>query len=190
VALARAIVNRPSVLLLDEPLGALDLKLRHQMQLELKNLQTQTGITFIYVTHDQEEALTMSDRVAVFNKGRIEQVGTPYALYEQPASAFVADFVGISNLLVIEGHKYVLRPEKILLLAPGAAVPEGMAGGAVVVETAGYLGMFTRYVVRFEDGTAVTVVAQNGQSALSLAAGDAALAVWRQDSLVKLQMEG
>jgi putative spermidine/putrescine transport system ATP-binding protein len=195
VALARAIVNRPRVLLLDEPLGALDLKLRHQMQIELKSLQQQTGITFLYVTHDQEEALAMSDRVAVFNKGRIEQVGTPFELYEQPASAFVADFVGISNLLVIEGHKYVLRPEKILLLAPGSAVPAGMAGGAVVVEAAGYLGMFTRYVVRFEDGTQVTVVAQNGvaqngQNALSLAAGDAALAVWRHESLVKLQMEG
>jgi putative spermidine/putrescine transport system ATP-binding protein len=185
VALARAIVNRPRVLLLDEPLGALDLKLRHQMQIELKTLQQQTGITFLYVTHDQEEALTMSDRVAVFNKGRIEQVGTPFDLYEHPASAFVADFVGISNILEIAGHSYMLRPEKILLLPPGAAVPAGMDGGAVVVVSASYLGMFTRYEVRFDDGTAVTVVAQNGSGGWRPAAGDAASAMWRPDSLVK-----
>ena len=99
VALARALVNRPRVLLLDEPLGALDLKLREEMQLELKAIQQEVGITFIYVTHDQEEALTMSDRLAVFNQGRIEQVGSPAELYERPATAFVAGFVGTSNLL-------------------------------------------------------------------------------------------
>ena len=99
VALARALVNQPSVLLLDEPLGALDLKLREQMQVELKAIQRQVGITFIYVTHDQGEALSMSDRIAVFNKGRIEQIGSPAEIYEHPASAFVAGFVGVSNLL-------------------------------------------------------------------------------------------
>src|SRR5207344_749798 len=99
VALARALVNRPRVLLLDEPLGALDLKLRQEMQIELKTIQQEIGITFIYVTHDQEEALTMSDRLAVFNKGRIEQVGAPAEVYERPATAFVAGFVGTSNLL-------------------------------------------------------------------------------------------
>ena len=103
VALARAIVNRPRVLLLDEPLGALDLKLREQMQVELKTIQGEVGITFIYVTHDQDEALTMSDRIAVFNEGRIEQVGTPVELYEQPATEFVAGFVGVSNVLERDG---------------------------------------------------------------------------------------
>src|SRR3954466_13327655 len=124
VALARALVNRPRVLLLDEPLGALDLKLREQMQVELKAIQAQVGITFVFVTHDQAEALTMSDRVAVFNHGRIEQVGTPSAIYERPATAFVAGFVGPSNLLPPEvaaelvGQKatFSVRPEKIRLV--------------------------------------------------------------------------
>ena len=104
VALARALVNRPRVLLLDEPLGALDLKLREEMQIELKAIQAQVGITFIYVTHDQEEALTMSDRLAVFNLGRIEQIGTPAEVYEHPATTFVAGFVGTSNLLAGRGR--------------------------------------------------------------------------------------
>ena len=127
VALARAIVNRPRVLLLDEPLGALDLKLRQEMQIELKEIQQQVGITFIYVTHDQEEALTMSDRMAVFDGGRIEQVGAPADVYERPATAFVAGFVGISNVisaevaqaLVGEPGPFTVRPEKIHLADPG-----------------------------------------------------------------------
>ncbi len=129
VALARALVNRPKVLLLDEPLGALDLKLRRQMQIELKEIQRDVGITFVFVTHDQEEALTMSDRIAVFNEGRIEQLATPVELYEDPASAFVAGFVGTSNLL--EGDvarkligaegTFVIRPEKVLMVAPDDA---------------------------------------------------------------------
>jgi len=158
VALARAIVNRPRVLLLDEPLGALDLQLRHQMQVELKALQQSTGITFLYVTHDQEEALTMSDRVAVFNHGRLEQVGTPFELYEQPASAFVAGFVGVSNLLRRGGRTLVVRPERVVLsdaAAGGAAAERG------VVRTATYLGMFTRYGVELADGTSLAVVEQN-----------------------------
>jgi len=116
VALARAVINEPEVLLLDEPLGALDLKLRQEMQLELKRIQKQVGITFIYVTHDQEEALTMSDRVAVLANGRIEQIGPPVELYERPATEFVAGFIGISNLLTRDGVKFTVRPEKLHML--------------------------------------------------------------------------
>src|SRR6476646_9325792 len=121
VALASALVNRPRVLLLDEPLGALDLKLRQEMQLELKSIQRELSerITFIYVTHDQDEALTMSDRIAVFNDGRIEQVGTPGEVYEQPANEFVAGFVGTSNVIRRDGLTYTVRPEKIRLLEDG-----------------------------------------------------------------------
>src|SRR5919197_1062454 len=126
VALARALINRPRGLLLDEPLGALDAKLREEMQLELKQIQQQVGITFIYVTHDQEEALTMSDRIAVFNTGRIEQVGSPADVYERPATRFVAGFVGTSNLLtgaaaatiVGASGTFTVRPEKIRLADP------------------------------------------------------------------------
>ncbi len=125
VALARAIVNQPRVLLLDEPLGALDLKLREQMQVELKSIQSDVGITFIYVTHDQEEALTMSDRVAVFNEGRIEQVGPPAEIYERPGNPFVAGFVGTSNLLERNGQRFTVRPEKVRLV-DGAATPTGL----------------------------------------------------------------
>ncbi len=121
VALARAIVNRPKVLLLDEPLGALDLKLREQMQVELKTIQGEVGITFVYVTHDQDEALTMSDRIAVFNEGRIEQVSPPQELYEHPVNEFVAGFVGVSNVIERDGERLTIRPEKIELLDPAAA---------------------------------------------------------------------
>ena len=121
VALARAIVNRPRVLLLDEPLGALDLKLREQMQVELKSIQGEVGITFVYVTHDQDEALTMSDRIAVFNEGRIEQVSPPVELYERPATEFVAGFVGVSNLLERDGSRFTIRPEKVQLVDPRRA---------------------------------------------------------------------
>ena len=113
VALARALVNRPSVLLLDEPLGALDLKLREQMQMELKELQREVGITFVFVTHDQEEALTMSDRIAAFNNGRIEQLGSPRDIYESPKSSFVADFVGKNNKIDIDGRRLSIRPEYV-----------------------------------------------------------------------------
>jgi putative spermidine/putrescine transport system ATP-binding protein len=192
VALARAIVNRPLVLLLDEPLGALDLKLRHQMQIELKALQKQTGITFLYVTHDQEEALTMSDRIAVFNRGRIEQIGTPVELYEHPASVFVADFVGISNLLHRGHETIVLRPEKIRLLALEAAIPAGMSQANVRVAEVSYLGMFTRYHVTLEDGTKLTVVALNERPhdrANPIAPGTELRAVWHEDQAVKLKKE-
>ena len=130
VALARAIVNAPQVLLLDEPLGALDLKLRQEMQIELKRIQQEVGITFVYVTHDQEEALTMSDRIAVFNRGRIEQLGPPAEVYEHPESEFIAGFVGVSNVIERDGRRYTVRPEKIHVLDDG----EQPSGGVHVEE--------------------------------------------------------
>jgi putative spermidine/putrescine transport system ATP-binding protein len=151
VALARAIVNRPRVLLLDEPLGALDLKLREEMQVFLKALQGDLGITFVYVTHDQEEALTMSNRIAVFNHGRIEQIGTPAEVYERPATEFVAGFVGVSNLLERDGRRFTVRPEKIRLLAEDERGRERGRIRDVV-----YAGMVTRYT-----GGELTVITQN-----------------------------
>jgi putative spermidine/putrescine transport system ATP-binding protein len=170
VALARALVNRPRVLLLDEPLGALDLKLRQQMQVELKAIQAQVGITFVFVTHDQEEALTMSDRVAVFNHGRIEQVDTPFAIYERPATSFVARFVGISNLisddvaaqLIGQKATFSVRPEKVRLV-DAEHRPDGdevIADG--VVEQIEYAGAVSRIVVGLDLGPKVTVLRQNG----------------------------
>jgi putative spermidine/putrescine transport system ATP-binding protein len=156
VALARAIVNRPQALLLDEPLGALDLKLRQELQIELKELQQELGMTFIYVTHDQEEALTMSDRIAVFNEGRIEQIGTPAETYEHPASEFVAGFIGSSNVIERNGRTFTVRPEKIRLLPEGAA--EGEAG---TIRAAVYLGPATRFVVALDGGGELSVVQQN-----------------------------
>jgi putative spermidine/putrescine transport system ATP-binding protein len=156
VALARAIVNGPPVLLLDEPLGALDLKLRQEMQIFLKALQRDLGITFVYVTHDQEEALTMSDRMAVFNEGRIEQVGAPADVYEHPQTEFVAGFVGVSNVLERDGRRFTIRPEKILMVDEGAG--NGEAG---VVREVVYVGMITRYVVDLDGGGSLVVVRQN-----------------------------
>jgi putative spermidine/putrescine transport system ATP-binding protein len=156
VALARAIVNQPRVLLLDEPLGALDLKLREEMQVFLKALQGELGITFIYVTHDQEEALTMSDRIAVFNQGRIEQVGSPADVYERPASEFVAGFVGVSNLIERDGLRFTVRPEKIRMLGENEAGQERGRIRDVV-----YVGMVTRYIVSLDRGGELTVVRQN-----------------------------
>ncbi|MEV6207739.1 ABC transporter ATP-binding protein [Kitasatospora sp. NPDC051914] len=170
VALARALVNRPRVLLLDEPLGALDLKLREQMQIELKALQREVGITFVFVTHDQDEALTMSDRIAVFNRGRIEQVGTPAEIYERPATPFVAGFVGASNLLTGPAAEQVLgragtysiRPEKIRVLAESAAAGEAahptVAGTVAEVV---YLGDATRFLVDLDTGGRLTALQQN-----------------------------
>ncbi len=169
VALARALVNRPRVLLLDEPLGALDLKLREEMQLELKAIQQEVGITFIYVTHDQEEALTMSDRLAVFNRGRIEQVGTPADLYEKPATAFVAGFVGTSNLirgaaaeaLLGEPGLFTVRPEKIRLAEPGTDVASDEVAADGTIRTVVYLGSDTRYIVGLDAGPDLVVTQQN-----------------------------
>jgi putative spermidine/putrescine transport system ATP-binding protein len=162
VALARAIVNRPQVLLLDEPLGALDLKLRQEMQVELKRIQGEVGITFVYVTHDQEEALTMSDRLAVFRAGRIEQVGTPAEVYEHPANEFVAGFVGVSNVVERDGRRFTIRPEKIRLLADGEGESaDGLHVEAGTVEDVAYVGMVTRYLVALDAGGALQVVRQN-----------------------------
>jgi putative spermidine/putrescine transport system ATP-binding protein len=160
VALARAIVCRPQVLLLDEPLGALDLKLRQEMQVELKRIQLEVGITFLYVTHDQEEALTMSDRLAVFNRGRIEQVGEPAEVYERPASVFIAGFVGVSNVLERDGRRFTVRPEKVRLLdEPDAA--DGLHVESGVVRDVAYAGMVTRYLVALDGGGELQVVRQN-----------------------------
>jgi putative spermidine/putrescine transport system ATP-binding protein len=169
VALARALVNRPKVLLLDEPLGALDLKLRREMQIELKAMQRDIGITFLFVTHDQEEALTMSDRIAVFNAGQIEQVAAPAELYEQPATAFVAGFVGTSNLLEGAVAKTVLdrdgvftvRPEKIQMRPRDAAAGDGDCVADGVVREVVYLGSATQSVVDLDAGGSLIVLQQN-----------------------------
>src|SRR4051812_36244714 len=158
VALARAIVNRPRVLLLDEPLGALDLKLRQEMQVELKRIQQEVGITFVYVTHDQEEALTMSDRLAVFNNGRIEQVGAPAEVYEQPGSEFIAGFVGVSNVLERGGRRFTVRPEKVRLLEGSG---NGLHTEPGTVRDVAYVGMVTRFLVELDRGGELQVVRQN-----------------------------
>jgi spermidine/putrescine transport system ATP-binding protein len=194
VALARALINRPAVLLLDEPLGALDLKLRKQMQVELKRIQQEVGITFIYVTHDQEEAMTMSDRIAVMNLGHYEQLGDPEVLYERPMTRFVAGFLGVSNLLpasivgrdgayatakltgdatirvpsaLVDGHEHVsigVRPEKIRLSEPSADSPGGHNRLGGVVRDASYLGVSTQYLIESRGG-ALTVYEQNVERA-------------------------
>jgi len=169
VALARALINHPKVLLLDEPLGALDLKLRQQMQVELKSIQQRVGITFIFVTHDQEEALTMSDRIAVFSQGKIEQVGTPAEVYEHPSSTFVAGFVGTSNLVSGEVAKRItgsearfsIRPEKIHLGAADQTPEADMFFVNGKVRDVIYLGLYTRYLVELEGGGDLVVVEQN-----------------------------
>ncbi|MFE7790481.1 ABC transporter ATP-binding protein [Streptomyces sp. NPDC057460] len=170
VALARALVGRPKVLLLDEPLGALDLKLREQMQVELKAIQREVGITFVFVTHDQEEALTMSDRIAVFNQGRVEQIGTPAQIYERPATPFVAGFVGTSNLLTddaaeqVVGYRgtYSIRPEKIRVLKESAIADEPQHSSATgTVAEVVYLGDATRFLVDLDAGGRLTALQQN-----------------------------
>ncbi|WP_169978369.1 MULTISPECIES: ABC transporter ATP-binding protein [unclassified Microbispora] len=172
VALARALVNRPRVLLLDEPLGALDLKLREEMQVELKAIQREVGITFLFVTHDQEEALTMSDRIAVFNQGRIEQVGTPAEVYERPATAFVASFVGTSNLISGEAARTVLgregtfsvRPEKLrVVLGQEETGPDEHEAAGTVREVV-YAGPATRFVVDLDAGGRLIALQQNLQA--------------------------
>jgi putative spermidine/putrescine transport system ATP-binding protein len=172
VALARALINRPRVLLLDEPLGALDLKLRQQMQIELKGIQQTVGITFIFVTHDQEEALTMSDRLAVFNHGKIEQIGTPAEVYERPSTGFVAGFVGTSNLISGEvaekitrsANTFSIRPEKIRMNPPDTPTPADSYAALGTIRDVIYLGMHTRYLVQLDHGGDLTVVQQNLES--------------------------
>jgi putative spermidine/putrescine transport system ATP-binding protein len=191
VALARALIDHPKVLLLDEPLGALDLKLRQQMQVELKAIQQRVGITFIYVTHDQDEALTMSDRLAVFNLGRVEQVDTPEAVYESPATIFTAGFVGTSN--VIKGfaaekitgsaQTFTIRPEKIALHGPEAVISDSEVCADGVVREGVYLGMYTRFIIALDLGGDLTVVEQNmgAPHKLDAARGKRVRAVWHRD---------
>jgi spermidine/putrescine transport system ATP-binding protein len=208
VALARALVNRPQVLLLDEPLGALDLKLRRQMQLELKRIQTDVGLTFVHVTHDQEEAMTMADTIAVMNRGKVEQLGGPTELYETPATVFVANFLGQSNLLAatvsgrsggdllldVAGSRVVLpaersrctsdrvfvgvRPEKLHIQRGDDAVPEGHNAFAGVVTDASFVGVSTQYVVRMPWGQDLAVFAQNLRSDDRLRPGDQVRLHW------------
>lgn len=187
VALARAIVNEPRVLLLDEPLGALDLKLREDMQVELKNLQRRLGITFVYVTHDQGEALSMSDRVAVFNNGRIEQLGSPTGIYNSPASAFVADFVGSVNLftgdeavrLVGRAGTFAVRPENMRV------VPAGAGRAVARVEECQFLGATSKAIVRLESGTTVTI-AGSSRDLHGLRLGESVALAWDDSSVVPL----
>jgi putative spermidine/putrescine transport system ATP-binding protein len=191
VALARAIVNEPRVLLLDEPLGALDLKLREQMQVELKTIQGQVGITFIYVTHDQEEALTMSDRIAVFNDGGIEQIGAPTEIYERPGNAFVAGFVGVSNLLERDGKRFTVRPEKISIIENGSA-PEGLHVEEGTIKDVSYAGMITRYLVDLEAGGELQIVRQNLETTSMEAQAERGRKVkigWRADQTVAVKGE-
>jgi putative spermidine/putrescine transport system ATP-binding protein len=203
VALARALVNRPKVLLLDEPLGALDLKLRREMQIELKALQREVGITFVFVTHDQEEALTMSDRIAVFNSGSIEQVATPVELYERPATGFVAGFVGTSNLLeasvaeqlIGERGVFSIRPEKIRLRHAGEQGEERPRAEDDVCEAKGtvrevvYLGAATHSVVDLDVGGHLTVLQQNLESSIDHALayrGEEVILTWQREHVVTL----
>ncbi|GGO02465.1 polyamine-transporting ATPase [Micromonospora parathelypteridis] len=208
VALARALINRPQVLLLDEPLGALDLKLRRQMQIELKRIQIEVGITFVHVTHDQEEAMTMADTVAVMNAGRIEQLGTPADIYEFPATAFVANFLGHSNLLAGEaagtaggevavtahGARFSVpagraradrgpvhlgvRPEKLHLVGSADQVPAGHQHVTGVVTDASYVGVSTQYLLRAGWGTELSVFVANSGAAVRTPVGSEAVACW------------
>jgi putative spermidine/putrescine transport system ATP-binding protein len=197
VALARATVVEPKVLLLDEPLGALDLKLREQMQVELKQIQRDLGITFIFVTHDQEEALTLSDRIAVFHDGRIEQLGSPQDLYENPASLFVADFVGTSNLFDAErsaalmgrSGEHSIRPEKLTLSSEPAGAGARSAPGTVVESI--YVGSGIRRVVDLDAGIRVTVLERNDRSrAADQERGDRVHVSWHDEDVVALLPPG
>lgn len=195
VALARATVVEPKALLLDEPLGALDLKLRQGMQVELKEMQRELGITFIFVTHDQEEALTLSDRIAVFNEGRIEQLGTPQEIYEHPQSPFVADFVGTSNLFDAAEAKRMLkltgpqslRPEKITLASSGSSTPKGSVSLSGKVSEVIYLGTSTRLLVDLDGGYRLNVLEQNvGGAQKHDRRGSTVVASWSPADIVPL----
>ena len=194
VALARALVGWPRVLLLDEPLGALDRKLREQMQIELKALQREIGITFLFVTHDQDEALTMSDRIAVFNEGRIEQVGTPTEVYERPATQFVADFIGTSNLvegdaatqLFGEPSPASLRPERIRVLVPGESPRAGEQAAEGQVVDVVYAGPTTRRVVSLDAGPIFVVVEPTSASGTTARRGERVRLAWDAKSVYRL----
>ncbi|WP_347754477.1 ABC transporter ATP-binding protein [Agrococcus sp. ProA11] len=189
IALARALILRPRVLLLDEPLGALDKQLREQMQLELKQIQREVGITFVFVTHDQEEALTLSDRIAVFNQGRVEQVGTPREVYEYPQTAFVASFLGISNLIPAETARAItgvdsaisVRPERVRLAAPDHRAADSETSVLGTIAETVYTGPATRYIIATEQGLTVVAERHNDHAPHDDAPyrrGDAVRAVW------------
>jgi ABC-type Fe3+/spermidine/putrescine transport system ATPase subunit len=189
VALARALVMEPKVLLLDEPLGALDLKVRRQLQIELKRIQETVGVTFVYVTHDQEEALAMSDRVAVMNDGRVEQVGTPREIYDQPASRFVADFIGETNFIEQDGTMVAVRPERVRLSLEDGGGRRGMPGEVV---TTMVIGPAVQLLVRGDDGQEVLVRRQrgDGESPLeAVRAGERVHVEWPQDAALVLAEE-
>jgi putative spermidine/putrescine transport system ATP-binding protein len=194
VALARALINEPRVLLLDEPLGALDLKLREEMQVELKALQRRLGITFVYVTHDQGEALSMSDRVAVFNAGRIEQLSSPQELYARPRTAFVARFVGGANVitrelaatLLGERCEFAVRAEEILLLPAGAAVPDDHVGLDAQIIDVQFHGASSRWQLRLPDGSQLAATRPAAEAGLPQAAGSPVRLAWRRSASVPL----
>lgn len=190
IALARALVLRPKVLLLDEPLGALDKQLREQMQVELKNIQREAGITFIFVTHDQEEAMRMSDRIAVFNKGKIEQVGSPEETYESPSTAFVAGFLGVSNLLQEDDaqallgarHLVNIRPERIHIHPENYRPVTGEIAAPGVISERAYTGASTLYFVTTDKGPRLTVSRANEESGdgEGLSLGNRVIVSWRE----------
>ena len=196
VALARALINHPKVLLLDEPLGALDLKLREEMQIELRNLQRRLGITFIYVTHDQGEALSMSDRVAVFNNGRIEQMASARDLYTRPRTAFVARFVGGANVaegevaqrLVGVSQSFAVRTESVRLFAPEGAMPSGLVSASGSVLDVQYHGATSRWQVRLDGGHVFSATCNaNEQPAVSPTPGEHVKLAWPRESMVMLE---
>jgi ABC-type Fe3+/spermidine/putrescine transport system ATPase subunit len=189
VALARALVMEPKVLLLDEPLGALDLKVRRQLQIELKRIQETVGVTFVYVTHDQEEALAMSDRVAVMSGGRIEQIGTPREIYDNPASPFVADFIGETNFIDRDGTTIAVRPERVQLRPGTDGEGSGMSGEVV---TTMVIGPAVQCLVRGDDGQEVLVRQQRGgrESPLEeVRAGERVYLQWAEDAALVLAEE-
>jgi putative spermidine/putrescine transport system ATP-binding protein len=197
IALARALVLRPRVLLLDEPLGALDRQLREEMQVELKKIQRDAGITFIFVTHDQEEAMRMSDRIVVFNSGRIEQVGTPEQVYEEPRTNFVAGFLGTANIFSVDVAQTFLgapttvsiRPERIRLQALGKKIDKSETSVKGIVQEAAFVGANTIYIIETEFGMKLTVRKTNtellGQDD-SFVAGDQVMAVWRNSHVAQI----
>ena len=197
IALARALVLRPRVLLLDEPLGALDRQLREEMQVELKKIQRDAGITFVFVTHDQEEAMRMSDRIVVFNSGRIEQVGTPEQVYEEPRTNFVAGFLGTANIFSVDvARKFLgaattvsIRPERIRLQAPETKIDKSETSVKGTVQEAAFVGANTIYILETDFGVKLTVRKTNtellGQDN-SFVAGDQVMAVWRNSHVAQI----
>jgi putative spermidine/putrescine transport system ATP-binding protein len=192
VALARALVMSPEVLLLDEPLSNLDARLRVSIRAELISIQRQLGLTTIYVTHDQDEALTMSDRLAVFDRGRIEQIGSPAEVYEHPANAFVAGFVGVSNVIDRDGKRFAVRPEKIRMDEPGSGSANGAHTERGHIREVVYAGMVTRYLVDLDQGGELQVVRQNLETSSSEALdakGKQVLLQWSPEHMLEIETD-